>query len=53
MLDFFAEQYGKRYAENSRETVRRQTVHQFVEAGLILPNPDDPRRPTNSGKTVY
>jgi adenine-specific DNA-methyltransferase len=53
MMDFFATEYGKQYAENSRETVRRQTVHQFVEAGLIIPNPDDPRRPTNSGKTVY
>lgn len=25
----------------------------FVEAGLLLRNPDDPKRPTNSGKTVY
>jgi hypothetical protein len=24
-----------------------------VEAGLLLRNPDDPNRPTNSGKTVY
>ncbi len=53
MMDFFAEEYGKSYAENSRESVRRQTVHLFIEAGLILPNPDDPQRPTNSGKTVY
>ncbi|HZU36011.1 MAG TPA: BsuBI/PstI family type II restriction endonuclease [Gemmataceae bacterium] len=53
LMDFFAEQYGKGYAENSRETVRRQTVHQFLEAGLIVVNPDDPHRPTNSGKTVY
>ena len=53
MMDFFAEHYGKQYAENSRETVRRQTVHQFLEAGLLLANPDDPGRPTNSGNTVY
>ena len=25
----------------------------FVEEGLLLRNPDDPNRPTNSGKTVY
>src|SRR3989338_10503406 len=25
MMDFFAEHYGKRYAPNTRETVRRQT----------------------------
>jgi adenine-specific DNA-methyltransferase len=53
MMDFFARHYGKRYAPNTREVVRRQTVHQFLEAGLIVANPDDPSRPTNSGKTVY
>ena len=53
MMDFFSEHYGKRYAPNSRETVRRQTVHQFLQAGMIVANPDDPSRPTNSGKTVY
>ena len=29
MMDWFAEHYGKRYAPNTRETVRRQTVHQY------------------------
>jgi adenine-specific DNA-methyltransferase len=53
MMEFFAEHYGKRYAPNTRETVRRQTLHQFLEAGLVLINPEDPARPTNSGKTVY
>lgn len=53
MMDFFAAHYGKRYAPNSRETVRRQTVHQFLDAGLIVANPDEPSRPINSGKTVY
>ena len=53
MMEFFAAHYGKRYAPNTRETVRRQTVHQFVQAGLIVPNPDKPSRPTNSPKAVY
>ncbi|MCX5895457.1 MAG: BsuBI/PstI family type II restriction endonuclease, partial [Proteobacteria bacterium] len=53
MMDFFAEYYGKRYAPNTRETVRRQTVHQFLQAALIVPNPDKPSRPTNSPKAVY
>lgn len=53
MMDFFAEVYGKQYKPNTRESVRRQTVHQFMEAGLILINPDNPARPINSGKTVY
>jgi adenine-specific DNA-methyltransferase len=53
MMEFFAQYYGKRYAPNTRETVRRQTIHQFVAAGFVVPNPDNPARPINSGKTVY
>ena len=53
MMDFFAQHYGKQYAPNTRETVRRQTVHQFLQAALIVPNPDKPSRPTNSPKAVY
>lgn len=53
MMEFFAAHYGKRYAPNTRETVRRQSVHQFVQAALIVPNPDKPSRPTNSPKAVY
>jgi len=53
MMEFFGKHYGKVYAPNSRETVRRQTIHQFLDAGIVVINPDEPRRPTNSGKTVY
>jgi adenine-specific DNA-methyltransferase len=53
MLDYFRDNYGKTYASGSRESVRRRTVHQFLDAGLIVINPDDPARPTNSDKTVY
>ena len=53
LMDYFAENYGKRYKPNTREPVRRQTLHQFLDAGLIVINPDQPDRPTNSGKTVY
>jgi adenine-specific DNA-methyltransferase len=53
MMDFFFEYYGKKYAPNTRETVRRQTVHQFLQAALIIANPDKPSRPTNSPKAVY
>ncbi len=53
IMNFIAFIYGKKYAPNTRETVRRQTVHQFVEAGLAIPNPDKPERPTNSPKAVY
>jgi type II restriction enzyme len=53
MMEFFEQHYGKKYAPNTRETVRRQTVHQFIQAALIVPNPDKPSRPTNSPKAVY
>lgn len=53
MMAFMRDEYGKSYAENSRETIRRQTLHQFVEAGLALANADDPTRPTNSGRFAY
>jgi len=53
MMDFFAEHYGKKYAPNTRETIRKHSVQQFVQAGLVLKNPDQPSRATNSPKTVY
>jgi adenine-specific DNA-methyltransferase len=53
MMDFFSEYYGKTYKPNTRESVRRQTVHQFLDAGIIIANPDNPKRPINSGRTVY
>ncbi len=53
MMEFFAAHYGKQYAPNTRETVRRQSVHQFIQAAIIVPNPDKPSRPTNSPKAVY
>ena len=52
-MDFFAKEYGKTYAPNTRETVRRFTVHQFVQAGIAIPNPDKADRATNSPKAVY
>jgi adenine-specific DNA-methyltransferase len=52
-MEWMRDHYGKNYAPNSRETVRRQTIHQFEQARLIDRNPDDPTRPTNSGDTVY
>ena len=50
---WMADEYGKAYAPNTRETIRRYTLHQFMEMGLVLLNPDDPGRPTNSPKNVY
>jgi len=53
IMGWMKDKYGKEYAANSRETIRRQTIHQFEQARLIDRNPDDPTRPTNSGDTVY
>jgi adenine-specific DNA-methyltransferase len=53
MMDLFRDHFGKRYAPNSRETVRRFTVHQFVQMGLVVANPDDPSRPVNSPDNRY
>lgn len=53
IMDWVREQYGKDYAPNTRETFRRQTIHQFCDAGIALYNPDKPDRPVNSPKAVY
>jgi hypothetical protein len=53
MMDHMKAHLGVTYAPNTRETVRRQTVHQFVQAGLVVQNPDDPTRAVNSALTVY
>ncbi len=53
IMDWAREHYNKDYAPNTRETVRRQTMHQFCDAGLALYNPDKQDRPVNSPKAVY
>ena len=53
IMDWVREHYGKEYAPNTRETFRRQTMHQFCDAGIVLYNPDKPDRPVNSPKAVY
>jgi len=53
MMNVFRDQFGKEYAPNSRETVRRFTVHQFVQMGLVVANPDAPGRPVNSPDNRY
>jgi hypothetical protein len=53
VMDWMRTHYGMEYKPNTRETVRRQTMHQFVQAGIALYNPDDPARPVNSPQAVY
>jgi hypothetical protein len=53
IMDWIRTHYEKDYAPNTRETIRRQTMHQFVDAGIALYNPDRPDRPVNSPAAVY
>lgn len=53
MMNWMRDHYEVRYAPNTRETIRRQTVHQFVQHGLLIENPDEPDRPINSPKWCY
>lgn len=53
ILTEIAARYGREYAENTRETIRRQVIHQFEQAGLVLQNPDELNLPTNSPRTHY
>ena len=53
IIDWVREYYDKEYAPNTRETIRRQTMHQFRDTGIALYNPDRPDRPVNSPKAVY
>jgi len=53
IMDWVRSNYDKDWAPNTRETVRRQTMHQFVDAGIALYNPDDPGRAVNSPHAVY
>lgn len=53
IISFIEQNYHKRYAENTRETFRRQVLHQFEQARLVDLNPDDPTLPTNSPRTHY
>jgi len=53
VLIFAEMKLRKKYAENTRETIRRQVIHQFEQARIVDRNPDDPSLPTNSPRTHY
>ncbi|MFA5623763.1 MAG: BsuBI/PstI family type II restriction endonuclease [Bradymonadales bacterium] len=53
IMTWVKKHYKKTYAPNTRETFRRQSMHQFLEAGIALINPDKIERSVNSPKTVY
>jgi len=53
IMQFMREEYNKDYKPNSRETIRRQTLHQFEQGMLIERNRDCPERATNSKDNNY
>ncbi len=53
IMDHVREHFGGDYAPNTRETFRRQVLHQFVLAGLAEHNPFEPDLPTNSPRSHY
>jgi type II restriction enzyme len=53
IMAFIAENYHKVYAPNTRETFRRQVLHQFVQAGIADYNPDNPELSVNSPRVHY
>ena len=53
IMNWMEAHYQQKYAPNTRETIRRKTMHQFVLAGLALYNPDNPGRAVNSQDAAY
>ena len=53
IMDYLKEHYGADYAPNTRETFRRQVLHQFVQGRIADCNPFEPGLPTNSPRTHY
>ena len=53
IMDWIYEAFGVKYKPNTRETVRRFTLHQFVQVGIVEENADDPTRAKNSPKWNY
>lgn len=53
IMQFIREHYDQDYKPNSRETIRRQTLHQFEQARIVDRNRDNPARATNSKDNNY
>lgn len=53
ILDFIRSKMKVSYAENTRETIRDESIKPLVAAGIVDRNPDKPDRGVNSPATVY
>lgn len=53
IMAFCKDVYNREYAPNTRETFRRQVLHQFIQARIADYNPDNPSLPVNSPNAHY
>lgn len=53
IMDYIREHFRIDYAANTRETFRRQVLHQFIQGRIADYNPFNPNLPTNSPNTHY
>lgn len=53
IMEWLRAHWNKNYKPNTRETIRRRTLHQFVDHALVEQNPDDPARSVNSPNNCY
>lgn len=53
IMDYLKDHHDMEYAPNTRETFRRQVLHQFVQGGIVEYNPFEPTLPTNSPNAHY
>jgi hypothetical protein len=53
ILDFIRNKMKVPYAENTRETIRDESIKPMVAAGILIKNPDTPQRAVNSPATIY
>jgi len=53
MIKFMSDNYNKIYKPNTRETIRKDTLHQFVEGAVAERNTNSANRPTNSPNYCY
>ena len=53
LMDWMRDKLDTDYKPNTRETIRRFTLHQFALVGFVEENADKPNRPINSPKWNY
>ncbi len=53
IMKFISDNYSRAYAPNTRETFRKNVLHQLVQAKIVDYNPEQPELAVNSPKAHY